>query len=467
MATAVFPKSDASINLGASLDDRHGWGFGLLLALVATLFVRPADLVPALDDWPIYQFLIVCCLVVSLRAVFKQLIQQQLILEPVTACVLVLLVAVGASHLSHGNVWGARMSMFDFAKLLTLYLLIVGLINSPERLFLFARWLTIAISVVASLSLLDRFDYVSIAALESVRDHANEAGREVAIERIRGTGIFQDPNDFGLILVTGLTLCVSFLLKPRVGWRRYGWLIPAGALLGALALTHSRGALLSLVCAFAAALVYFRAGRLGMLTLPALPLLALAFSGRMTDISAVNDGTGQSRIQIWSDSLAIWREYPIFGLGQGLLIEELGVVAHNSFLHCFAELGFLGGTAFLACFLAAGLNLWMFRDRRSAVTQADQASIHDQASVDVEQLAHLRGFIFVALAGAAAGMLTISRHFVAPTYLILGLAASAQRLSSAETARWQFGNRFLAATLVASLLSLMAFYLAVRIFVRW
>ena len=46
-----------------------------------------------------------------------------------------------------------------------------------------------------------------------------------------------------------------------------------------------------------------------------------------------------------------------------MLVEEIQVVSHNSFIHCFAELGFFGGAAFLSCFLAAGLSIWSLKQQ--------------------------------------------------------------------------------------------------------
>lgn len=464
MAVAILCDTETIGLRRIPADDRHGWGFALLLAVVATLFLRPADLVPAFDAWPVYQFLIACSLIVSFRASLRQLAQRHLVEQPVTACLLALLLAVGVSHLSHGFIWGARTSMYEVSKLLALYLLITGLVNTPQRLTVFVKWLTIAIATVAALALLDRFEFITIGALESVQDHARlEGGRATPIERIRGTGIFQDPNDFGLILVTGLILCSSFVFKPGAGLLRYAWLVPAGVLLSTLALTHSRGALLSLLCAAPAALCYSRAGKWGGWLLLGLPLVLLVFSDRMTDIDSIHEGTGQSRLQIWSDSLTVWRQYPLFGLGEGLLVDETGMVSHNSFLHCYAELGVFGGTAFLASFVAAGLGLWSLREQ-----DPDPKDSPPSAPGTLER-ARLNGFIFAALLAYAAGTLTISRQFVAPTYLLLGLATAAAEVSFPvrDVVRWRIGNRFLLVASLSSAAALLAFYLAVRIFVRW
>ena len=52
MASAVLSRTnkDQLARIDSQVDDRHGWGFALLLATTATLFIRPADLIPWLDQ---------------------------------------------------------------------------------------------------------------------------------------------------------------------------------------------------------------------------------------------------------------------------------------------------------------------------------------------------------------------------------------------------------------------------------
>ena len=193
-----------------------------------------------------------------------------------------------------------------------------------------------------------------------------------------------------------------------------------------------------------------------------LPLLAIGFAGRMTDFNALQSGTGQTRIQIWSDTLTLFRQVPVFGLGEGMLVEESGVVAStDSFIHCFAELGIFGGTAFLSCFLAAGMGLWALRGQLIG----PDGSVDSPA--DWLEVAHMRIFVFAALAAFVGGMLALSRQFVTPTYLVLGLATAAQSLSGNAAVKWKLNIRFLLIALMASAASLLAFYLAVRLLVHW
>ncbi|MCM2374836.1 O-antigen ligase family protein [Aporhodopirellula aestuarii] len=458
MSTATLPASHHPNAMLSSTDDRHGWGLVLLVAVVATLFVRPADLLPALQAWPIYQFLIIGCLVVAYRAMLRQLSFKTIASQPVTACVLLLLMSVTLSHLAHGFLWAARASTYEVSKLIALFLLIVGLVNTPGRLFLFVKCLSVAITFVALLALLDRYELYSIGALESIEDRMRTVDQaSVKVDRIRGTGIFNDPNDFGMILVTGLILCASSFMRPGAGIRRYVWLTPIGILMATLALTHSRGALLSLAAVVPAAVVYRLGWKYAVSSLFILPGLAMFFSARMTNVQAITDGTGQSRIQIWSDCLVLWRQYPIFGSGEGMLVEEIGVVAHNSFLHCFVELGAVGGTAFAASFMATLLGLWSLRDRFW-----DPESEH--SAPELHRLAHLRMFLFAAVSAYAIGITTISRQFVAPTFLILGLGTTAQLVCPKSLPTLRLNNRFFVMCMMCGIGVLLICQVAVRVF---
>jgi hypothetical protein len=182
--------------------------------------------------------------------------------------------------------------------------------------------------------------------------------------------------------------------------------------------------------------------------------LLIVFSGRMTEISP-SATTGQQRVQIWSDGLQMFREDPIFGVGVGEYNQRAGFVAHNSFLHCFAEIGFIGGMCFLGAFL---LGFWsLLRLRRNVVQILDPL------------LFRLQPYLLGALAAYAGGLLTLSRAYVVPTYLVLGLVAAFVPLAQASPPQPPLRSNlitfaWLAAGGVAFLLATQVF---VSVFVRW
>ncbi len=141
----------------------------------------------------------------------------------------------------------------------------------------------------------------------------------------------------------------------------------------------------------------------------------LLFAGRQTEFTT-SEGTSQQRIQFWSEGLAMFRQAPVFGIGVGNFAEEIRHVAHNSYVQCYTELGFFGGTVF---FTAFAYPLWtMYRLGRPDVVIADP------------EMRRVRPFLMAAVAGYAAGMASLSRSDVVPTYLVLGLANAYLRFAN-------------------------------------
>src|SRR4051794_41416325 len=66
----------------------------LFFAVTAVLFVRPAELLPGIEGWPIYAVLATAAIFVALPAILAQLNFPSLIERPISACVVGLLVAI-------------------------------------------------------------------------------------------------------------------------------------------------------------------------------------------------------------------------------------------------------------------------------------------------------------------------------------------------------------------------------------
>src|SRR5689334_387684 len=96
--------------------------FALFIAVNAMLFVRPAEIVPAVIGWPIYQVLIVSCLLLSLSQVLPQLTLTSLQARPVTVCVLALLPFAVLSLLANGEPGRAVEAGVEFGKVVIYYL---------------------------------------------------------------------------------------------------------------------------------------------------------------------------------------------------------------------------------------------------------------------------------------------------------------------------------------------------------
>jgi O-antigen ligase len=237
------------------------------------------------------------------------------------------------------------------------------------------------------------------------------------------------------------------------------WRLPSLPLLGlfgyALSLTQSRGGFIGLL---AGLLVLFRAHFSWWKTIPlaaaVLPAMFFLFAGRQTNINMGGDDTMQERVQLWSEGIELFRQAPFFGVGYREYAEQVGQVAHNSFVHCYAELGFFGGTLFVGAFFCALLALCRLGRPREV---ADPG------------LTRLRPYLITIVAAYAAGMLSLSRGYVVPTYMVLGLATAYIRLASPYRSLpvLPFNGRLILGLILVSAASLVGIYVFVRVFVQY
>jgi O-antigen ligase len=429
----------------------------------AILFIRPAEIFPdilAVEqalNVQLYQAAILACLVVSLPVLFEQLSPPALAARPITVCVLGLLVAVPLSHLCYsGNFTDAREKGVVFSKLLLYYLLLVGNLNTPERLKVFLRWLVLFIVGLAALALLQYHGVIQVESLSVLEDTVTdpETGERMTFPRLRSTGIYNDPNDLCLILVTGVLLCLYHLGDRRSSALAPLWLGLFGLFGYAIVLTVSRGGLIGL----AAGLVVLIGCRWGwrkaaVLIAVLAPVGAALLVGQQSAAWTGRD-TSQSRIQLWSEGLELFREAPLFGIGMGEYADRVELVAHNSFVHCYAELGLFGGTLFLGAFYLA---LWsLYRLGPQAAQLADR------------DLGRLQPFVLAIVAACAAGLLSLSRSYIPPTYMYLGLATAYVRLageaSAAPAVRWD--GWLVRRLALVSLAFLAVTYVFVRTFIH-
>ncbi len=429
--------------------------FFLFCLLNAVLFLRPAEIVPSLVDLPIYQCVILANLAISFPYILKRLQIDDLREHPINLCVLGVLIAVPLSHLRHFDIWDARYSFMEFGKTALYYALFVSVIRNESRLHRFFAVLLVLLAIMTSLSLLHHHGVIHIPQLDSVeqRDVDPLTGDFITYDRLQSTGIFNDPNDFAMILVVGIMLSLYYLETANLLGKPF-WLLAMGALGYALVLTKSRGGFLALFLGlgiFAHAKWGWK--RAAILACLMVPLLAAGFA--MRNDGGLEEGTGQRRVQLWIEGFSAWKQSLTFGIGYGTYGEEAGQVAHNSFVHTYVELGLFGGTMFFGCFYLA---------LRSLLDQRRQPEVVE------DPIARRRTTLTLAiLAGAAAAMCSLSRAYEVPIYMIIGIGAVATDLNGAwvpfTLPRADLANgRKLA---VASFVFVVATYVFARTMVHW
>ena len=434
-------------------------GFFLFILLNANLFVRFVDLIPSLADAPIHNALIVCCLGISAGAVLGQLKLASLISNPIHACALCFLVSIVLSLLSHFMIQEAINAGVGFIKTLLFYFLLVALLDSLPRLRGFLIWLCFFVVVLTSLAMLHYYEVINIPALEAYHEGQDdmideETGGRVVLARLQSVGFYNNPNDLSRILVTAIFISLFFLGDRRLGMLRPLWLLPIALFGQGLHLTHSRGGLLSLFAGIGA-LFYSRYGRTKTILLSAIfPIMLVVFGGRQTNFTT-SEGTGQDRIKIWNEGFVLMWGSPIFGIGMDQYAENVGIVAHNSFVHCYVELGFIGGTFFVAMLYLPFRALW--------------SESRDQPTGLNTELMRLRPFILAILLATVVGMLSSTRSYSVTTYVIVGICAAYLRILSDQghPVLPRFDFNLVRRLAFASALALIALYVYVRLAARY
>lgn len=430
--------------------------FGLFLLLTAILLIRPTEIVPSLDGLPLFQAVILVCLMAAGPAVLSQFGLRNLAARPITACVLVMALVVPLSNLRDPT--AAISTGFDFLKVIAYYLVLVSVVDTPRRLRGMVLWLVGCLVAHTVLALMNFHGFMEIPAMKPHVENViePETGRYIGtLPRICGVGYFGNPNDLSRILVVGATLCFYLMRElPRV-------LIPAlaglaGMFIFALTLTYSRGGLLALIATALTLLqVQFGGRRTAVAAVGGLAVLQLVAGGRQTDMST-DEGTGQQRIQLWMEGFEALLQSPVFGIGVDRYPEVTGgLAAHNSFVQAYVEMGFIGGTAFLAAVVLALWGTYRLGPRR-----APELS---------ETLVRVRPFTIAVVAGYAVGMLSSTRTYVTPTFMLLGLAAVYQQLAACAAPRLapRMSLRLVGRMAAASAVTLTALYLFGRLSVRW
>ncbi|MHC5541876.1 O-antigen ligase family protein [Singulisphaera rosea] len=428
----------------------------LFFLLSAAIILMPAAFFPELADVPTFEVTILACLVASLPRIFAALTPDRLAAEPISVGVLAMELAVVASFLSNMQVRYAYQAGMDFFKVLIFYLVLTVNIDSPRALIRYLAWLGWLIATLTALAILQYhqvIDFESLRPLER-NDSLDANGETMTVIQLRGNGFFHDPNDLCLALLLGTGISLYFLRQTNFGFWRYCWNLPVALFGYAFTLTRSRGGFVGLIAGMLGLFIArFGVRKAIPLAALALPVMTFVMAGRATELST-EGGTAQQRIQLWSEGFGLLRQHPAFGIGQNMFVEAMGHDAHNSFVQAYTDLGLFGGTVYFGIFAYAGWSLLSMGSKRSEGLDPDLARLHPY-------------MVSIVLA-YAAGMLSLTRVYVIPTYLVAGLAstflklAPVSRIHSAPSLTWRLSSRIL----LASLCFLGALNLYVRLFAR-
>ncbi|HZR22936.1 MAG TPA: O-antigen ligase family protein [Vicinamibacterales bacterium] len=367
-------KADATAAaVAVPVREKYDWDYLWLLAFTAVLFFRPQDQVPGLEALHLAEL----TAIFGLAAMAVRRLGAGLAVAKVNAELVGVMALGGVILMSIPfSIWpGGSLKVFSdiYVKIILIFALMMSTITSPKRIRQMTWIMIIASSYIAGRAV---FDYVRGVNL-------------VEGDRVRGAvgGMFENPNDLALNLVTFLAPTLFILIQDRKPSRRAFAGLCAVVMLAAIVCTKSRSGFLGLICMGTVVGYYTIRIRPGIVLAAvlagamALPVMPQSFWNRMDSIvNGEEDQTGsrEARLRLLNQGLQVFADNPITGVGAGqfknyndpTVTQEKWRVTHDVWLQVASELGIFGLIAFtflvIRAYTANLMALRLMRGRRRA-----------------------------------------------------------------------------------------------------
>ncbi len=417
-----------------------------LLLYTAVLFIRPQEWVSWMLGMPVLDYVVGFAVIAWLAHLLST--EWRVKDAPQNLLVLGLFAAVLMSHVRHTYLAALQEEFQVFGKVVLIYFLIASTADSTRRIKGLILVIVLGCLFMSAHGILQAHrGYGFGGAVPIVRND---------LVRVRAMGIFHDPNDLSLMLVAVMPFLLSAALDRESSiFVRVGSLAAVVPMVYCVYLTDSRGGWLALaVMAMAFVFVHLRNKKIGILLAVLAVPLVFALGPSRVDTITTEDGSVRGRTTAWGYGNWMLKRWPLFGAGKGRFVEfsPEGLVAHNSFVHCWGELGLFGYFFWLGLVLASFKDCWAL-GRASPETDEGKA------------LSRLGRAGVASLAGFMSAAFFLSRTYIIPLYILFGLFAAmhtvyekqeAELPGLAGTADWKY-------LLVIELLSIPGLWLLIRI----
>lgn len=371
--------------------------FFLSLLYLALTIIRPQDYMPGLTGVPLLSGVLVLTFLFWLGSRAKTVAAPQFLILPVF-----LLVAM-FSRVTNGWTGGALDELAIFGPTVIAFFVLAAGCTTQAHVRT-----AMAVFVLCTMVL-------ALHGVEQKSTGIGWTGMTIGEDgRIRYVGIFNDPNDLGLLFVAVLPM--AFYLAHRSGFLlKLFWLAGGLLVLYATYLTNSRGAMLA-VLVMGGAYVWRSRGMLTAGVLGAIGLLVMqALSSRMHELDA-DEPSAMGRVDAWYTGLhEMFLTHPLFGVGAGNFTDYNYLTAHNSFVLVLAETGFVGFTLWLAF---VGYSFWMPLAVLRHQPTADEGNPLQWASERTMAFT-----LLLSMCGMFAAAFFLSRSYTVVLYLVMAVVA--------------------------------------------
>jgi len=419
-------------------------GFALTLFYLLSTFLTPAELMPALLPYRVMLVLLIITLLVS---VFTMLGSRFSFKEPQLLLVFALVIDASLSVL-WGVRWltGAMNTAFDLLFLAGIATMVCWTVTSIGRLRLLALLLaaigvTYTIEGILAIETGYRKDEFIIS-----EDDENPGGGLRHIERIRGLGVLNDPNDLGQFMLVDIALLGACWRPRKFVSNTFLVTVPSAIQFAGIVFTHSRGTILGCLVLF---LLLFqkRMGKFGLVIGVGTGVLGVLAMTVLTGRGiSMQEGSAAGRLDAWYVGMQMFKNSPVFGVGYQQFTEHNPLTAHNSYMLCIAELGMPGLFLWLSIIISSMLRL----------QSLSRVAVETPETEDIKRAARS---VFLAFILFATTAWFLSRTYATILFVLVGCAIAvaeiARRAGMLEVARpprsWKLVSAVSAVVVIASI----------------
>jgi O-antigen ligase len=407
----------------------HGFAFAGLFIFTFLLYARPNEMFPEVfGTFPLVKIVAIGTLLAYIASKLTK--GERITIWPVELKMVAAIALLGIvlTPLAEASQDSIDVLLDTFLKVVTIFILMINLIDTRDRLRLL--WKLVVICGA----------WLSILALR------NYLAGEFAIQyqgrgfriRVGGPeGFFGNPNDLAMIFVLLLPLAVTLAMTGE-GFKRAAYFAAAGLLTAGIVVTFSRGGFLGLMATGAVLLWKVGRGNRPMSVLAAI-LISIVFVAMtpgsygsriisIFDPSQDTTGSRAERRELLERATEVASNHLIFGVGMGNyhIYSHREKVAHNSYLEISAELGVAGLIAFLILIFAP------FRTLRRIERESKGSLFSSSFKDDRRESYYMSTTLQAALVGFMVSSFFSSVQYQWFLYFLVAYAVALSRIVGAE-----------------------------------
>ena len=393
--------------------------FFVLLLTLSVYLIRPAEWIPGMD----LRWNLILNVLGALALIWSTMTGRvKEAADRTWAYATLFLVFMVISNLAHAQTSTIGFYLPGMLTNLLVYFLIPVALRSRRHAEIFMLILTAAVLFICYQCYLQSVDGANWAGQSPLQRRHVELipGGGKAIETFTPqavwVGVFNDPNDLGLLLIcfTPLAMAKTFFIRSPLLLRAC-WGGALAALIYTVFLTNSRGTFVALLAAIGAFFIIKHRSTIGLILAVTAGFILITFGPSRMGSIASGDSAAMDRVFAWILALELFSMNPIVGVGARHWGDFHGRATHNSYVLAFVENGFFGYVCYIALFIIA-----MYL----AVSLAFR-----EENKDVQLTATA---LAACLAGCMASIFFISRTYILIPYLFTSLVVTYCKVANTE-----------------------------------